>query len=79
MVGNPALTNRNPLAPSDRSVVEVKIRFAPQAGDEKEKAEQLKLATKEAAARVGVQVSIEFEPLEKETEVGDDAKDDNRS
>ncbi len=50
MVAGPALTNRNPLAPSDRSVVEVVVAIDP--------ADQA--ATAEAARRIGLQVTVEF-------------------
>lgn len=50
MVASPGLTNRNPLAPSDRSVVEVDVEIDP----------QNKAATAEAARRVGLQVTVEF-------------------
>jgi HlyD family secretion protein len=52
MVASPGLTNRNPLAPSDRSVIEVVVQIDPD--DEQ--------ATAEAARRVGLQVTVEFEP-----------------
>jgi ABC exporter DevB family membrane fusion protein len=50
MVGSPGLTNRNPLAPSDRSVVEVVVAIDP--------ADQA--ATAEAARHIGLQVTVEF-------------------
>ncbi len=50
MVASPGLTNRNPLAPSDRSVVEVRVDIDPK---DKE-------ATAEAASRIGLQVTVEF-------------------
>jgi hypothetical protein len=50
MVASPGLTNRNPLAPSDRSIVEVDIEIAPTD----------KQATAEAANKVGLQVTVEF-------------------
>ena len=50
MVSSPGLTNRNPLAPSDRSVVEAVIEIDP--AD--------KGATLEAARRVGLQATVEF-------------------
>jgi HlyD family secretion protein len=53
MITSPALTNRNPLAPSDRSIVEVVIAIDP---DEKNKE-----ATQEAARRIGLQVTVEFD------------------
>jgi HlyD family secretion protein len=51
MVASPGLTNRNPLAPGDRSVVEVRVEIDPA---DKE-------ATAEAARRVGLQVTVEFD------------------
>jgi len=51
MIGSPGLTNRNPLAPSDRSVVEVVVEIDP---TDKE-------ATAEAARRIGLQVTVEFD------------------
>lgn len=50
MVASPGLTNRNPLAPSDRSIIEVDVEIDP---DDK-------AATAEAARRVGLQVTVEF-------------------
>lgn len=52
MVASPGLTNRNPLAPSDRSVVEVRVEIDPADAE----------ATQEAARRVGLQVTVEFGP-----------------
>jgi hypothetical protein len=51
MVASPGLTNRNPLAPSDRSVVEVRVEIDPADA----------AATAEAARRVGLQVTVEFD------------------
>jgi HlyD family secretion protein len=48
VIGSPGLANRNPLAPADRSVVEVRIALD-------------KAATEEASHRVGLQVTVEFE------------------
>ncbi len=48
VIGSPGLMNRNPLAPADRSVVEVRIRI--------EDAE----AIAEVSRRVGLQVTVEF-------------------
>jgi HlyD family secretion protein len=48
VIGSPGLANRNPLAPADRSVVEVRIAL-----DE--------AATAETSHRVGLQVTVEFE------------------
>jgi HlyD family secretion protein len=50
MVASPGLTNRNPLAPSDRSIVEVDVEIDP----------KNKAATAEAASKVGLQVTVEF-------------------
>jgi hypothetical protein len=50
MVASPGLTNRNPLAPSDRSIVEVDVEIDP----------KKKAATAEAASKVGLQVTVEF-------------------
>lgn len=60
MIGNPELTNRNPLAPSDRSVVDVRIVLDPKTDDEEKKQQLLKKMTAEAAARIGLQVTVEF-------------------
>lgn len=49
MVAPPDLANRNPLAPADRSVVEVRINI----NDEK--------AVKQARSLVGLQVTVEFD------------------
>lgn len=48
LIASPGLTNRNPLAPADRSVVEVRIEITDQA------------AIEHAAKRVGLQVTVEF-------------------
>jgi HlyD family secretion protein len=48
VIGSPGLANRNPLAPADRSVVEVRIAL-----DE--------AAIAETSHRVGLQVTVEFE------------------
>jgi HlyD family secretion protein len=50
LVASPGLTNRNPLAPADRSVVEVRVEIDPRDV----------AATAEAASRVGLQVTVEF-------------------
>jgi ABC exporter DevB family membrane fusion protein len=50
LVSNPDLENRNPLAPVDRSVVEVVIDLDPQDA----------AATAEAASKLGLQVTVEF-------------------
>ncbi|MEM8947510.1 MAG: efflux RND transporter periplasmic adaptor subunit [Planctomycetota bacterium] len=48
LIASPGLANRNPLAPADRSVVEVRIAISDEA------------AIKHAAKRVGLQVTVEF-------------------
>ncbi len=48
LIASPGLANRNPLAPADRSVVEVRIKIADKA------------AIQHAAKRVGLQVTVEF-------------------
>ena len=48
LIASPGLANRNPLAPADRSVVEVRIELTDQA------------AIEHAAKRVGLQVTVEF-------------------
>jgi HlyD family secretion protein len=48
VIGSPGLANRNPLAPADRSVVEVRVVIEDPA------------AVAEAAQRVGLQVTVEF-------------------
>lgn len=50
LIGSPGLSNRNPLAPSDRSVVEVRIKIT---DDRAEALEQLRKL-------VGLQVTVEF-------------------
>jgi HlyD family secretion protein len=56
IIGSPGLANRNPLAPADRSVVEVRVAIEDDA------------ATAEAARRVGLQVTVEFdEPTAEKT------------
>jgi HlyD family secretion protein len=52
VVGSPALANRNPLAPSDRSIVEVRVDIDP--SDE--------AATVQARTLVGLQTTVDFEP-----------------
>ena len=49
LIAPPGLANRNPLAPADRSVFEVRIKLDGEA------------AIKHAAERVGLQVTVEFE------------------
>jgi len=51
MVASPGLSNRNPLAPVDRSVVEVRILIDPNNQD----------AIDQAAKRVGLQVTVRFD------------------
>lgn len=48
IIGSPGLANRNPLAPADRSVVEVRVAI------------EDPTAIAEAAKRVGLQVTVEF-------------------
>lgn len=48
LIASPGLANRNPLAPADRSVVEVRIEISDQA------------AIRHAAERVGLGVTVEF-------------------
>jgi HlyD family secretion protein len=48
LIASPGLANRNPLAPADRSVIEVRIEITDQA------------AIQHAAKRVGLQVTVEF-------------------
>lgn len=67
LVSSPGLTNRNPLAPSDRSVVEVVVSIE----DDLSKPAEAKsaegsppTATQEAASRVGLQVTVRFDPPE---------------
>lgn len=55
MVTSPALINRNPLGPGERSIVEVIVEIDPNDAD----------AVKEAARRVGMQVKVDFLPSEK--------------
>ena len=64
MVASPGLTNRNPLAPSDRSIVEVDVEIDP-----KDQA-----ATTEAASKVGLQVTVEFLGAEDKAPAAKDAK-----
>ncbi len=59
IIGSPGLANRNPLAPADRSVVEVRVAIEDPA------------AIAEAARRVGLQVTVEFEQPETEEPVSD--------
>jgi HlyD family secretion protein len=51
IISSPGLTDRNPLAPMDRSVVEVLVEIDP--GDS--------AATQEAGQRIGLQVTVEFQ------------------
>jgi HlyD family secretion protein len=50
MVSNPDLESRNPLAPVDRSVIDVVVELDPTDS----------AATAEAASRIGLQVTVEF-------------------
>jgi len=54
LITSPGLANRNPLAPADRSVVEVRIEITDQA------------AIEHASKRVGLQVTVEFGEKPKE-------------
>jgi len=54
LIASPGLANRNPLAPADRSVVEVRIEITDKA------------AIEHAAKRVGLQVTVEFGDKPKE-------------
>ncbi len=58
LIASPGLANRNPLAPADRSVVEVRIEITDQA------------AIEHAAKRVGLQVTVEFGEKPKEESGG---------
>lgn len=59
IIGSPGLANRNPLAPADRSVVEVRVAI------------EDPVAIAEAARRVGLQVTVEFEKPETEESASD--------
>jgi HlyD family secretion protein len=52
VITGPGLTNRNPLAQGDRSIVEVVIAIDPENKNED--------ATEEAARRIGLQVKVDF-------------------
>ena len=52
LISAAGLANRNPLAPADRSVVEVRIAITDEA------------AIAHARSRVGLQVTVEFDPIE---------------
>ena len=94
LVSSPGLTNRNPLAPSDRSVVEVEISIddAPAGADPADPGGEqggsgsaddpvlgsaespgtaqrggTRTPTEEAAARIGLQVTVKFDPPAEET------------
>ncbi|TWT66281.1 hypothetical protein Pla123a_46750 [Posidoniimonas polymericola] len=58
MVGSPGLDARNPLAPKDRSIVEVRIAITT--------TDEAKLA--EAAKRIGLQVTVRFDANESANE-----------
>ncbi|MEQ8839153.1 MAG: efflux RND transporter periplasmic adaptor subunit, partial [Lacipirellulaceae bacterium] len=80
MIGNPELTNRNPLAPSDRSVVDVRIVLDPKVEDEAKKKQLLEAMTAEAADRIGLQVTVEFQALEQnEKTASTETKDETES
>ncbi len=64
MVAPPGLSNRNPLAPTDRSVVEVLITIDDNSGDGE-------TAIQHAAEKVSLKVTVEFE-------VASDAKEKNK-
>ncbi len=56
LVASPGLSNRNPLAPADRSIVEVRIEI-----DEPDSAgSRSETPTQHAAKHVGMQVTVEF-------------------
>lgn len=57
VIGSPGLTSRNPLAPADRSVVDVRIAI-----DDPE-------ANADLTQRVGLQVTVEFDKTEDASEV----------
>lgn len=61
LVGSPGLTNRNPLAPSDRSIVEVLVAIDPKNVE----------ATAEAARRIGLQVTVDFGEKPDEAQKGE--------
>jgi len=74
MIVSPGLSNRNPLAPIDRSVVEVRIEIddeqpitngipptATQTETKLEEQEKTDTATSHASRHVGLQVTVEFE------------------
>ncbi len=67
LVSGGDLIQRNPLAPSDRSIVEVLIEL----GGEDEKATQL--ATTEAARHIGMQVTVTFGKKPEKTSKGGEA------
>lgn len=64
LVGSPGLDARNPLAPKDRSIVEVRLAITT--------ADKAKLA--EAAKRIGLQVTVRFDAKEAAGEATDPAK-----
>jgi HlyD family secretion protein len=61
LVGSPGLTTRNPLAPSDRSIVEVLVAIDPKNVE----------ATAEAARRIGLQVTVDFGEKPDEAQKGE--------
>lgn len=66
MIASPGLTNRNPLAPSDRSVVEVEIEITdPQ-------------AIAEASQRIGLQVTVEFDEKSAQATASEKKADESR-
>lgn len=82
MIAPPGLPNRNPLAPSDRSVVEVQIEIDIKANEkvietikQSYSDQEIKIdpdwdenANEQAAKHVGLQVTVEFCPHEEEQE-----------
>jgi hypothetical protein len=59
IVSSAGLIQRNPLAPSDRSIVEVLIEIGG------EKPADAARATREAARHIGMQVTVEFGAMPK--------------
>ncbi len=66
LIAPPGLSNRNPLAPADRSVVEVRIEIddpevAPASTKQDTHSDQTESPTEHAAKHVGLQVTVEFD------------------